>query len=67
MLVVSRKVGESIQISDNIHVTVSNVKGGRVRICIDAPRSIPVVRQERHSMTEESTTSSCLDVTNQAD
>jgi carbon storage regulator len=47
MLVVSRKVGETICIADNIHVTVSEVRSGRVRICIDAPRSIRVMRQER--------------------
>ncbi len=46
MLVLSRKAGESIQIDDNIFVTVSEVKGGRVRLSIDAPRSIRIVRQE---------------------
>ena len=54
MLVVSRKVGESIQISDNIHVTVSAVRGGRVRISIDAPRSIPVVRHECLAESDDS-------------
>ncbi len=42
----SRKRGESIQIDDNIFVTVTEVKGGRVRLSIDAPRSIRIVRQE---------------------
>ena len=46
MLVLSRKTGESIQIDDNIFVTVSEVKGGRVRLSIDAPRSIRIVRKE---------------------
>jgi carbon storage regulator len=46
MLVVTRKVGESIRISDNISVTVADVRGGRVRISIDAPREIPIARQE---------------------
>ena len=46
MLVLSRKAGESIQIDDNIFVTVSQVRGGRVRLSIDAPRSVRVVRQE---------------------
>ncbi|MCP4506068.1 MAG: carbon storage regulator CsrA [Fuerstiella sp.] len=46
MLVLSRKTGESIQIDDDILVTVSEVKGGRVRLSIEAPRSIRIVRQE---------------------
>ena len=46
MLVLTRKMGESIQIDDNISVTVSEVRGGRVRLSIDAPRSIRIVRKE---------------------
>ena len=46
MLVLSRKKGESIQIAGNITVTVSDVRGGHVRLSIDAPRSVPVFRQE---------------------
>ena len=46
MLVLSRKRGESIQIDDNIFVTVTEVRGGRVRLSIDAPKSVRIVRQE---------------------
>ncbi len=46
MLVLSRKPVESIQIDDNIFVTVSEVRGGRVRLSIDAPRSVRIVRKE---------------------
>ena len=46
MLVLSRKLNESIVINDNIVVTVLGVKGDRVRIGIDAPGEIPVHRQE---------------------
>ena len=46
MLVLSRKTGESIQIDENIFVTVSEVKGGRVRLSIEAPRSVRIVRKE---------------------
>jgi len=46
MLVLSRKAGESIQIDDNIFVTISQVKGGRVRLSIDAPKTVRVVRKE---------------------
>ena len=46
MLVLSRKLNESIVINENIVVTVLGVKGDRVRIGIDAPGEIPVHRQE---------------------
>lgn len=46
MLVLSRKTGESIQIDENIFVTVSEVKGGRVRLSIQAPPSVRIVRKE---------------------
>jgi carbon storage regulator len=46
MLVLSRKVGESIQISPDIRITVTQVRGGRVRLSIEAPPSIRIARQE---------------------
>jgi len=46
MLVLSRKIGETIQIDDDIFVTVSEVKGGRVRLSIEAPKSVRIVRKE---------------------
>ncbi len=46
MLVVSRKVGERILIGDQISVTVIKVGSGGVRIGIQAPRELPVIREE---------------------
>ena len=46
MLVLSRKVGESIEIAGGIRVTVSEVKGGRVRLSIQAPPEVRVLRKE---------------------
>jgi len=46
MLVLSRKVGESIQISGDIRVTVTQVRGGRVRLSIEAPPSVRIARKE---------------------
>ncbi len=46
MLVLSRRVGESVVIGDNVTVTVLEVRGDVVRIGIDAPRSIAVNRAE---------------------
>lgn len=46
MLVLSRKVGESIQIDGGIRVTVTQVRGGRVRLSIEAPAEMRVLRKE---------------------
>jgi carbon storage regulator len=46
MLVLSRKVGEKILIGENISVTVVRVAQGMVRIGVEAPQNLPVVREE---------------------
>lgn len=46
MLVLSRKVGQRILIGDNISVTVVRLSGGGVRLGIDAPPEMAVIRQE---------------------
>lgn len=53
MLVLSRKVGERILIGDNISVTVVRVTGGGVRIGIEAPAEMPVIREELKRSVEE--------------
>ena len=47
MLVLTRRVDESIRIGDNIRITVVKIKGTQ-QICVgvDAPRDVPVLRQE---------------------
>jgi len=46
VLVLTRKVDESIVIGDNIEVTIVAVRGDQVRVGIEAPRSLPVFRKE---------------------
>ncbi len=46
MLVLARKVGQSIIINDNIELLVIEVRGDQVRLGINAPKSIPVHRKE---------------------
>jgi carbon storage regulator len=46
MLVLSRRLGESIVIGDDVVISVLEVKGDVVRIGVDAPRSVQVRRQE---------------------
>ena len=54
MLVLSRKVGEKILIGDNIAVTVVRVAQGVVRLGIEAPKEMPIVREEiKDQLTED--------------
>ncbi len=46
MLVLSRKRGESILVGDKIRITLLGVRGKSVRLGIEAPREIPVQREE---------------------
>ena len=46
MLILTRKIGESIRIGDDIVVTVEERKGNHIRLSIQADREIPVHREE---------------------
>jgi carbon storage regulator len=46
MLVLSRKLGEKIQIGEDICITVVDIDRGKIRLGIEAPREVPVFRQE---------------------
>lgn len=53
MLVLTRKVGEGIIIGDDIKLTIVEIKGGSIRIGIDAPRSKKIHRQEVYDIILE--------------
>lgn len=46
MLILTRRIGETLMIDDNVSITVAGVKGNQVRIAIKAPKEIPVHREE---------------------
>ncbi len=52
MLVLSRKISEAIKIGDNIVVKVIAIRGGQVKLGIDAPPGVRVIRTEPHGAAE---------------
>jgi carbon storage regulator len=46
MLILTRRVGESLIISDDMKVTVLGIKGNQIRVGVSAPRDIAVHREE---------------------
>ena len=51
MLVLSRKRNEQIEIGENISIRVVEVRGDKVRVGIDAPRDIQIVRSELNTQS----------------
>ena len=56
MLILTRRVGETLMIGDDISVTVLGVKGGQVRVGVDAPRDVMVHREEIYERIREEDT-----------
>lgn len=46
MLILTRRVGETLMVGDDVTVTVLGVKGGQVRIGVNAPKEVAVHREE---------------------
>lgn len=53
MLILSRKINESIMINDDIEVSVVDLKGDHVKLGIKAPKTIKVYRQEVYQAIQE--------------
>lgn len=54
MLILTRKVGESLLIGDDIEVTVLNVRGNQVKIGVKAPSEVTVHREEIYHRIKQS-------------
>ena len=46
MLALTRKKGESLVVNNNIEITVLEIRGDQIKICISAPKNVPVYRKE---------------------
>lgn len=63
MLVIARKKGESILIGDDIEITVVKLDGNTVKLSIDAPKSISILRKELYKeVTDENKKASEFDI-----
>ena len=49
MLVLTRRVGETLMIGDNITATILGIRGSQVRIGINAPKDIAIYREETYA------------------
>ena len=46
MLILTRKIGEEIVINENTRISIQRIRGGRVRVAIDAPQEVSILRGE---------------------
>ena len=70
MLILQRKAGESLAIGDEIEISILSIEAGRVRLAIQAPRDVPILRSElkiaaevnREAADEEASPLALLDI-----
>ena len=59
MLILTRRVGETVMIGDDVTITVLGVKGNQVRVGINAPKSVAVHREEIYERIKREQQGAC--------
>ena len=67
MLILTRKVGETLMIGDEIEVTILSLKGNQVRIGVNAPKDVPVHREEIYDRIKREQAGNTTDNTSKSD
>lgn len=63
MLILTRRVGETLMIGDNVTVTVLRVKGNQVRLGVNAPKDVSVHREEIFERIQQEDTDESVEPT----
>lgn len=53
MLIITRKKGESLMIGDDIEITISKIEDGSIKLGINAPKNISILRKELYEQIEK--------------
>ncbi|MGB0558966.1 MAG: carbon storage regulator CsrA [Pseudohongiellaceae bacterium] len=61
MLILTRRVGETLMIGDDVTITVLGVKGNQVRIGVNAPKEVAVHREEIYQRIQNEKTGDDID------
>lgn len=62
MLVLARKIGQSIVINNEIYITALGMNGNQIRLGIDAPKAMPVHREEIQMQLDEEETNPMMTI-----
>ena len=53
MLILTRRIGESVMIGDDVKISVLGIKGNQIRLGVSAPREVPVHREEIYQRIQD--------------
>jgi len=56
MLIITRKIGESVMIGDDIEVTISKTVDGNIKLGINAPKEVTILRKEIYEQVKQENT-----------